>query len=160
IYRLFGGSGKIGDSGNVGLALYTAVLATASMALVYRMCDGTAYLRAFVVVLGAATAAVFWSPRPQMFSFFFGALTLYLLYRFKYEDEGRLWAIPLVMILWANLHGGFAIGFIFLLGMIVGEALGAVLDPHDPRAAGWAGVRRLAIVTVVSALAVIVNPYG
>ena len=25
------------------------------------------------------------------------------------------------MILWANLHGGFAIGFIFLLGMIVGK---------------------------------------
>jgi len=160
IYRLFGGSGEIGDSGNVGLALYTAALATASMALVSRMCDGTAYLRAFVVVLGAATAAVFWSPRPQMFSFFFGALTLYLLYRFKYEDEDRLWAIPPVMILWANLHGGFAIGFIFVLGMIVGEALGAVLDPHDPRATGWAGVRRLAVITVVSAVAVIVNPYG
>lgn len=160
VYRLFGGSGAIGDSGSIGLALYAAALATGAMALVYRMCDGTAYLRAFVVVLGAAAAAVFWSPRPQMFSFFLGALTLYQLHRFKYEDVDRLWAIPPLMMLWANLHGGFAIGFIFLIGTIVGEALGAVLDPHDPRATGWDGVRRLVIVTAASALAILLNPYG
>lgn len=159
VYHAFGGSGGIGGGGSVGLALYTAALATAGMALVYRMCEGTAYVRAFVVVLGAATAAVFWSPRPQMFSFFLGALILYLLHLYKREETDRLWAVPPLMLLWANLHGGFAIGFIFLFGMIVGEILGALLDPHDPRATGWAGVRRLVVVTIVSIAAVAVNPY-
>src|SRR5690606_8037518 len=159
IYRVSGG-GVIGDGGSVGLALYTAALATAGMAVVYRMCEGTAYLRAFVVVLGAAAAAVFWSPRPQMFSFFFTALTLYLLHLYKREETDRLWLLPPLMMLWANLHGGFAIGFIIMFGVIVGESLGALLDPHDSRAIGWAGVRRLVIVTVASILAVTINPYG
>jgi len=160
IYRMSGGGGVIGDGGSVGLALYTAALATAGMAVVYRMCEGTAYLRAFVVVLGAAAAAVFWSPRPQMFSFFFTALTLYLLHLYKREETDRLWLLPPLMMLWANLHGGFAIGFIIMFGVIVGESLGALLDPHDSRAIGWAGVRRLVIVTVASILAVAINPYG
>jgi len=159
-YRLFGGAGGIGDSGNIGLALYTAVLATAGMALVYRMCEGTAYLRAFVVVLGAAAAAVFWSPRPQMFSFFLGALVLYLLHRFRRERSDRLWAIPLLIALWVNLHGGYAIGFIFLIGTLIGESIAALLDPGEPGTAGWASVRRLAAVTGVSLLAVLLNPYG
>lgn len=159
-YRLFGGAGEVGDSGNIGLALYTAVLATAGMALVYRMCEGTAYLRAFVVVLGAAAAAVFWSPRPQMFSFFLGALVLYLLHRFRRERSNSLWAIPPLIALWVNLHGGYAIGFIFLIGTLVGESIAALLDPDGPDTAGWRNVRRLAAVTGVSLLAVLINPYG
>src|SRR5262245_21481752 len=67
-------------SGNFGLAIYTAALATAGMYIVYRMCEGNVYLRAFAVVLGAATAAVFWSARPQMLSFFLSTMVLYLLY--------------------------------------------------------------------------------
>lgn len=160
VYRLFGGSGAVGDGGNIGLALYTAALATAGMALVYRMCDGNAYLRAFVVVLGATAAAVFWSPRPQMFSFFFGALTLYVLHLYKREGIDRLWVIPPLMVLWANLHGGFAIGFIFLFGTLLGESLAALLAPEDPWSVGWAGVRRLALVTAISIPAVALNPYG
>lgn len=160
VYRAFGGDGQIGDSGNIGLALYTAALATGAMALVYRMCAGTAYLRAFVVVLGAAAAAVFWSPRPQMLSFFLAALVLYLLHRFRRERVDWLWAIPPLMALWANLHGGFAIGFILLLGTLAGETLGALLNPDDPHTVGWRGVRRLLIVIGVSIPAVALNPYG
>lgn len=160
IYRVFGGHGVIGDRGNVGLALYTAILATGAMVFVYRMCAGTAYLRAFVVVLGAAAAAVFWSPRPQMFSFFLSALLLYLLHLYKREGRDWLWAIPPLMVLWSNLHAGFAIGFILMGGALAGEALGALLDPGDPRAAGWRGVRRLAVVLAISIPAVAINPYG
>ena len=46
-----------GDGGSVGLALYTAILATASMAFVYLSSEGNVYLKAFVAILAAATAA-------------------------------------------------------------------------------------------------------
>ncbi len=71
-----------------------AGLATLGMAFVYLMCDGNVYLRAFAVILGATAAAVFWSPRPQMFSFMLGALVLYLLHLYKRERLDRLWLIP------------------------------------------------------------------
>jgi hypothetical protein len=160
VYDLFGGSTAPGDSGNIGLALYTAALATLGMAFVYLMCDGNVYLRAFVVVLGAAVAAVFWSPRPQMFSFMLGALVLYLLHLYKRERLDRLWLIPPVMLVWANLHGGFAIGFIFMFGSIVGEVLGNLFNGDDPDVVSWGRLRKMVLVALVSIPMIAINPNG
>ncbi len=159
-YDLFGGSTQPGDSGNIGLALYVAVLATLGMAFVYLMCDGNVYLRAFVVVLGATTAAVFWSPRPQMFSFMLGALVLYLLHLYKRERLDRLWLIPPVMLIWANLHGGFAVGFIFMFGSIAGEVLGNLFNGDDPEVVAWGRLRNMVIVALVSIPMIAINPNG
>ncbi len=147
-------------AGSVGLAIYTAVLATGGMAFVYRVSSGSAYLRAFALVLGAATAAVFWSPRPQMFSFFFTGVMLYVLHQYKHEGRDRLWGIPVLMMIWGNLHAGFAIGFILLVALIVGESLGNLFSPKREHAVSWAGVRKLVLVTLVSAGAIVINPYG
>src|SRR4051812_19987029 len=51
MYKMFGGNGVPGDGGSVGLALYTAILATAGMAFVYLSSEGNVYLRAFVAIL-------------------------------------------------------------------------------------------------------------
>jgi hypothetical protein len=135
-------------------------LATMGMAFVYLMCDGNVYVRAFMVVLGAAAAAVFWSPRPQMFSFMLGALVLYLLHLYKRERFDRLWLIPLVMLIWANLHGGFAIGFIFMFGSIAGEVLGNLFNGDDPDVVSWGRLRKMVIVAAVSIPVIAINPSG
>ncbi len=147
-------------AGDVGLALYTALLATIGMGFVFLTCADNAYVRAFAVVLGAAAAAVFWSSRPQMMSFFLSTVVLYLLHLHKRTGRDRLLLIPAVMLLWANLHGGFAIGFILLLGSIAGEVIGNLLNRGDHEVVNWAGVRKLALVTALSVAAVCVNPYG
>lgn len=159
-YELFGDGVLPGDSGNIGLALVTALLATAGMALVYAACEGNAYVRAFAVVLGGATAAVFWSPRPQMFSFTLGAAVLYLLHLYKRRQVDRLWLIPLLVVLWVNLHGGFAIAFIVLLGTIAGEVLGNLLGDTRPTVVRGARLRKLVGVTAISVPLVALNPYG
>src|SRR5258708_21400822 len=45
--------------GNAGLAIYTALLATAGMYFVFRMCEGNVFLRPLVIVLAAAAPAGF-----------------------------------------------------------------------------------------------------
>ncbi|MBN1201174.1 MAG: hypothetical protein JXJ20_04895 [Anaerolineae bacterium] len=159
-YHVFGGDGVPGDTGNIGLALYMAGLATLGMLFVYLMCDGTVYVRAFVVVLGAAAAAVFWSPRPQMFSFMLGAAVLYVLHLYKRRQIDRLWLIPLIMLLWANLHGGFAIGFILLFGSIIGEVIGNLFNGDDERVVTWRRLRKMLLITAVSVLMIAINPHG
>lgn len=147
-------------AGSFGLAVYTAALATGGMWFVYRMSSGSVYLRAFALVIGAATAAVFWSPRPQMLSFFLSTVILYLLYLHKREKKDHLWWIPPIMCLWGNLHAGFSIGFIFLFGSIGGEVLGNIFNPKGEHVVGWAGIRKMFLVTVVSIVALVINPYG
>jgi hypothetical protein len=147
-------------AGNLGLAVLMAGLATGGMYFVYRMSAGSVYLRSFALVLGAATAAVFWSPRPQMFSFFLSAVVLYLLHLHKREGTDRLSLIPVVMGVWGNLHAGFSIGFIFLAGSIAGEILGNLFNPGGAHVVPWRGIRKMALVTLLSAAALVVNPYG
>ena len=54
-----------------------------------------------------------WALRPQVFTIFLFSLTMYLSVR------GRLWPLPAVFFLWANLHGAVALGFVLLLGDVI-----------------------------------------
>lgn len=147
-------------AGNFGLAIYTSVLATAGMWVVYRMSSGGVYLRAFALVIGAATAAVFWSPRPQMVSFLLSTIMLYILQQHKRRKVDRLWVIPIMMALWSNLHAGFSLGFVLLAGSIAGEIAGNIFNPKGEFVVPWSGVRKLVIVTLISLATACINPYG
>ncbi|MFC1960174.1 hypothetical protein ACFLYO_05650 [Chloroflexota bacterium] len=160
IYRGFGGHGEPGDGGNIGLALWTALMATLGMYFVYRTCAGSVYIRAFAVVLGAATAALFWSPRPQMFTFLFSTIVFYLLYSYKWQQVDRLWLIPVVMLFWGNMHAGFAIAFILMAGFIVGETVAHLFGPPTTARLPWRGIRRILIIMGISVLALVINPFG
>ncbi len=106
-----------------GLNFFTAIAIVATFAFVYRVGEGGEYLRAFIVILAAATSGVYWSARPQILSLLFTAIFVYILYDYLWRDSNRLWLLPPLMLLWVNLHGGFAIGFILLVVAFVGESL-------------------------------------
>jgi hypothetical protein len=158
-YRGFGGAGAPGDGGSAGLAIYTALLATAGMVFVYRTCPGNSYARAFIAILSASTAAVFWSARPQMMSFFLSTVILFLLERYKRRGIDQLWLIPPLMVLWVNLHSGFAIGFIFIGAYIGGEILGRLTTPKAPDLLTWRQIGKLIVVALIGGAALIINPY-
>ena len=143
---------------NAGLAFYTAILAVGGMALLYQISSGNTYLRAFIIILGATTAAIFWSARPQMISFFFTTLILWLMYRYKHDDKDWLWAIIPVMWLWSNLHAGWSIGYLFLIAFIVGEVFNN-LTGVDENTMSWAGWRKLVLATVISIPFLALSPY-
>lgn len=145
--------------GLLGLTIYMAGLATGGMIVLYAMARGSSYLRAFTIILGSAAAAIFWSPRPQMISFFLSAVILYLLITFQRGERDRLWLIPPLMALWGNLHAGFAIGFIFIGGVIAGSILDRFFNPTTAPLA-WAGIGKLIAIGAIAVVALVINPYG
>ena len=120
---------SLGD--HAGLTFYAALLATGGMACVYRAGRGTVYMQGFVLVLGAACAAAFWSPRPQMFTFFFSAVLLMLLHDLKRSGRDRLWLLPPLFWLWGNTHGGYFVGLLLITAFIVGETLNHILGTGE-----------------------------
>ena len=167
--------------GFAGLNLFTAVCVTLTFLFVYLCCEGRPLLKAFVLVLAAAASAIYWSARPQIVSFLLAGIFAYLLHLQRWRGVNRLWLLVPLMALWANSHGGFAIGFIFIaftLGgqvlSFVGKALSkdegnraegpALSDPErqskgegnvDARGLAW-----LVGVGLACALAVVLNPAG
>jgi hypothetical protein len=89
--------------------------------------------------------------RPQSFGVFFLAATLYALSAPSLSRRAMI-ALPIVFLLWANLHGTFVVG-LAVLGL---HGLGRIIERgyRDPE------VRRLFITGVLCGLATLVNPHG
>ncbi|HYA26437.1 MAG TPA: hypothetical protein VEE82_00425, partial [Thermodesulfovibrionales bacterium] len=54
--------------------------------------------------------------RPQMFSFLFAIFLVFLFERYRVcASRAALYAIPLLMLLWAQIHAGYIVGIAYLL---------------------------------------------
>ncbi|HEY4688627.1 MAG TPA: hypothetical protein VIK33_04895 [Anaerolineae bacterium] len=140
------------------LALLVALLVLIAFVAVWKQMEGGPFLRAFTLVLAAITSAVIWAPRPQMFTFALTAVLGYLIYLYKWRQVDRLWLLPPMFVLWANLHGGFAVGFILLACTIAGEVINHVLRHSGPEVLSWRRLGKLVAITALSYALLVLNP--
>jgi hypothetical protein len=133
------------------LILAFAALIGLTFAFVYARTPGKPYVAAFALLLAAFAAAPTFGARPQMFTLWLASIFLYLL------DQRRdlMWTLPLLMILWVNLHSGYALGLLIVAVYLFGETIAAIR--HQPSALG---ARKLAIIFALCFGAVLFNPNG
>ena len=143
-----------------GLSLGLAALVTLTFGLVWQVTAGNLYGRAFVTLLGSVASAVIWVARPQMVSFFLAGLVLFLLEQYKRNNRPWIYALPLVALLWANIHGGYAIAFMLLGGYVVGETFNHLTSHHDDPVLSWRQIGLLLGIGLISFAVVVINPYG
>jgi hypothetical protein len=87
------------------------------------------------------------------------AVTAYLVYLYKWKQVDRLWVIPLVFVLWVNVHGGYIAGFMLLGAVLAGEIANRVLGFSGPEVLDWKRWRKLLLITLISGAALLINPY-
>jgi hypothetical protein len=97
-----------------GLNLLVGAAVTLAFVFVYLSLSGGLFVKAFTLVLAAAASSVYWAARPYMASFILTAVFLWILEDFRWRRNNRLIWLPFLMILWANSHPGFAVGFILV----------------------------------------------
>ena len=128
------------------LNLWVAGMVTLAFWLVYRAMDGGVFTKAFILILGAAAAGVYWAARPYMVTFVLAAAFLSILEDWRRGEADRLWWLPVLMLVWANSHGGFAVGFIlwgvYLVGRLGEWANGRMGEETNGRMGEWAEGRR------------------
>ncbi len=103
-----------------GLPVLTMVSGTAVTVawwLVFRLTPGSTRARLLLTSFVITSASAMWSPRPQVLSLLLLALTMMLLCRRRY-----FW-LPLVFLLWANLHGAVVMGMLLLGAALVATGL-------------------------------------
>jgi hypothetical protein len=107
--------------------------------------------------LGAVLAALpaialsrfVWTERPELFGFICFALLIVLLRAARAGSDRALYWLPPLIIVWANLHGSFALG-VGLVGLVAIE--GAIAQPSR---------RRMYIVAAIGSLvATLLTPAG
>lgn len=137
-----------------------AILIGAAFGLLYAVCrrEGAGPRVATIVTLaGALVAMDNWQIRPQTYALPLFIVTLTILYAWRRSGHAPLWALPLLMIVWVNLHGTFTL----LLVLCGAFWLGAVIERWWNRSGRTsAECMRLACWSAVALLATLVNPRG
>ena len=107
--------------------------------------------------LAAAGLSIGVAARPQDLSYFFFALLLLLLTLGR-RRHSWLVGIPVLLLLWANIHGSFLLG----LGVLALELVWSYMPPVRGRLAVYAPLpRKVAALTLgCSFIATLVNPHG
>lgn len=147
-----------GLSGVVIFYFFIVALSFWILFRIARQCGAGEWLSIFVVSLALGLSLTHLLARPHIFTWLFGLLTLYLLLK-----GGRsLFFLPLLMVPWVNLHGGFAIGLVlqglFLAGSVLDRFLNAAPRP-DWRTL-WNENKNYGFVLLLSLAATGVNPFG
>jgi hypothetical protein len=109
------------------------------------------------LAIGAIAGAPIWGPRAQMITFALSCLELYWIHGYMTGRSRALNFFPLVMVLWANLHGGWVIGFVWLGIALATELFMWAWEQDNP--AHRMHVRRLAVIAGASVLAVAATPH-
>jgi hypothetical protein len=145
------------------LAALLIALASGLLLLLYYY----SYLRcgnvkaAFVAcVLLLSPAAVCFSLRPQLLGYIFLLITLICLERFRLGHRRALWVLPLIFMLWANMHGSFvfglfALGLYWLAGVRAFAIGGLEAQPWTPQQR-----QHLLLMLLLCVLALTITPYG
>jgi hypothetical protein len=100
------------------------------------------------------------SPRPQIFSFLLFSVLLCILLEYKYfANTRKFFLVPALMLAWVNLHGAYVVGFALLLIFTATESL-VYLHDVERDAERAKGLRKLIVMTALSAAVVNINPQG
>ncbi len=138
-------------AGWTGLILLRAALVGLTFGFLFEACRrrGLDLRRAAWLTIAAfIVSAVALALRPQLIGMALMTLTL-MLVADRRGHPGRLWAVPVIVIFWANIHGSFFLGPAIL-------GLAWLEDLHERSPNG----HRALVIAVVAAAAALINPFG
>lgn len=102
-------------------------------------------LASLLVLLAALAGSGNWSFRPQLFIYPIFVLVLSILSKWTQGKSRVLWLLPVLSMLWVNLHGSFPL--LFILGSF------AFLFGRGDK-------KQLAFALIISAITLFINPHG
>jgi hypothetical protein len=139
-------------AGPAGLALLKGTLTFSALLLIWGALGGvdpTARIVIFALT-AMSTAPIVIKLRPHVWSL----LLLVILCRILIEDRRQArWGVPVLFALWANLHGGWIVGFGILAIWTIGDV---VIRGRGDLKAPLASVA----IAILSLLATLATPYG
>ncbi len=149
------------------LVLFTLLLLCLTFAMLFRLVlrRSNAVVGIVITMIAAAASSVHWLARPHLFTMFFLVIFLFVLERVR---EGRptiagipyFVLLPLLTVVWTNLHGGFIAGILLLCAYGGGEVLTVLFTPDTELRRPAMRRANVYFATALACLASsLINPY-
>ncbi len=153
--------------GLAAVSLFAVMLIAVTFTLVFHLArrKSNAVVAIGVTVLAMAASSIHWLARPHLFTLLFAVIFLDALDRVRAGHTriaGIPWLVllPVLTVLWTNLHGGFLVGVVTIAIFGAGELLGVVLAAQDGgRAAGLVRAGKYFLSALACLAASLLNPY-
>ena len=147
-----------------GVVFFTAVIIALTFALTLRLSlkrGADLPVAALLLALSLGASMIHLLARPHVLSWLFSVIWFQVLDSSEDRNGRRLWYLPALMLLWANVHGGFVVGFA-LLGLYLLSGVIRYLRCRDEEMQQRIAkrLRELGMVTAASLLASLINPCG
>ena len=118
-----------------------------------------------VTMVAAASSSIHWMARPHLFTLlflviFYAALELVREGRTRVLGVPILAALPVISILWTNLHAGFFVGAMMITAYGGGELMHLLFSSNtENRRPAWLQARRYFLSAFACMAASLINPY-
>lgn len=150
-------------SGLTGTVIFFSFIIATTYLLLFRMLRQESpdiLLGALIVCFAAVSSAPHWLARPHIFSLALTVIWYHLLNEFQYRQKNRLFLLPLLILLWVNLHGGYIVG-ILLLGIYLAGNLLTSITNRGPNADRFLrNSKSLLLIMMICILVSMINPQG
>jgi hypothetical protein len=108
------------------------------------------------------------SPRPHVITYIFFVTIIYLIVTFKYMDRDknikRLYSLPLIFLIWGNMHMGVLAGGLFLFIFTITETIifyyPRKFSTNEIKPLTLGQIKIIWVISVLCGLALLVNPHG
>jgi hypothetical protein len=143
------------------LVALNSVLLVSALIPVYHLCRrATSHLRVSVLaaLIPAISLLYFGSVRTQVFSFVLFSVYYWVLTQYRNKRRDVVWVLPLLMVVWVNLHGAFILGIGLVVIFLVVEAVNRVVNGERPDTLTGRDLAKLGVVLVIAAIATLANP--
>lgn len=148
--------------GLAGVALLAMLLLGVTSVLIYREAVAEGSHRSIAIALtwlAMAASTIHWLARPHLVTPLIASVFCRILNSVqRKQNPARLWSLPLLTILWANLHGGFFVGIALICTYTVGTGVEELL--LGSRQNLWVRSRKYLLAAATCAMASLLNPYG
>lgn len=161
--------GLVKAFGLAGIIVYrvaASLLVVAAVHSLIRRLEARWLVATGLTALAALCLAPLMSERPWLLTILFATLTLRVIVELRTQEQSAwwVWTLPLVYVLWANVHVQFVYGlFILALALVaplIDSPLERVVASGSAATAYSRGWWRLMGLAAACAVATLINPYG
>lgn len=149
-----------GLAGVVAGAMLVLLVSYSALGLVMLRRGADPVIAMAVTVFGAIASIVHWLARPHLLSILLMVVWCVLVEGFRRKRSKWIFAVPLLVALWANLHGAFVVTLVMLGVYAVGEFLEFAAKGEWRSREAIRVLKTYLLVGVLSALAAMATPYG
>ena len=147
-------------TGMNGIVIFYSILIAFSFYLFLKLLNSNYknILLVWTIVFFATTCTMFhWLARPHIFSFLFLIFYSFILDSLQYKNKNYLFFLPIIMLFWVNLHGGFVLGFVVLLIYIFGNLFYIYKERYE---GDLYKLRLFLYTTIACGIVCLINPIG